>query len=486
MQRYFKIRFSIVIFLMIILAGASIYFLFSVNLTTKKMYEHPYRVSNELKSIELSVHHIDLLLLEQVTPSRYFKIAQEDAANKERLSIIYTQYLGEKVNIAELEDAYSHWFSLALDPESSRANREQSLVLLEAKLKGLASFADAKATGFYTQATSDTLRYAITIAIALSIASLVSVSLLMFTLKLLRENLANRKQYSQIIDQNVMISAIDDQGLIFEVSNHLSRFLSKKKEDMQYIHIKDLFFSHNEPLFDEMWKCVVSGESWQGDIEVYTDEISPKWLEIDVIPMQTVDYQYSGFRLLAYDITSQKSLEKISLTDSLTGLLNRRSLDDIMERQTRLTMRNKQPLTVAMLDIDFFKQYNDTYGHPAGDKVLTHLASLFMQLLGRPDDFIFRMGGEEFFFIFNSSCVESSKDYIGKIKDEVKRLNIENKNSLVDDVLTVSIGAVFFAGESHVEASLLMSDADDNLYKAKETRNSTVQTVEGLAVHRDV
>jgi len=479
MQKYFKIRFSIVILLMVVLGAASIYFLNNVYSTTKKMYEHPYTVSNELKSIKISVHQM-YLASQHVGEIDYLFLGKQDSDNRERLKVISTQYLGDKEDITEVKRLYEQYFSRNLPIKEAFTNSVKFEQLLLA-IDTLSAFSDNTAAELYDAAKQDTQRYSGYIGLALLIAAGVSLYLLIHTLKTLREIAMNRKQYQYLIDQNVMIAAIEDEGKIFEVSSRLSRFISAKKQDLVNHQFKDVFFCHDDEQYEDMWQQVKSGASWHGDIPV-ADGNTAKWLGVDILPMQNSDYSYSGFRLLAHDITSRKSLEKISITDSLTSLLNRRSFDDVFERQIKLAVRNAQPLTAAMLDVDFFKQYNDAYGHPAGDKVLTHLAALLTKLLGRPDDFVFRMGGEEFFFIFNSQNEADSKLYIDKIREAVKELKIAHKSSSIDDFVTVSIGAVFFGAETMVDRKLLMSDADDNLYRAKEVRNSSVQTVEGIII----
>jgi len=479
MQNYFKIRFSIVITLMILLGAASIYFINNIYITTKNMYEHPYRVSNELKAIKISVHQMHLLLQNENNID-FLLLGKIDASNRESLDIISVQYLGDSNDIETVKTLYEQWASSSLSSEKQFVETVILGQLLSA-IETLALFADNKAEEFYHTAKHETRLYTAYISVALLVATIISMYLLMHTLKTLREVAINRKQYRYLIDQNVMIAAIDDDGLIFDVSNRLSRFISAKKEDLLAHPFREGFFCHDDEQFEDMWQLVKSGATWHGEIPV-TDGNTTKWLGVDVLPMQDSDYSYSGFRLLAHDISSRISLEKISMTDTLTGLLNRRSLDEVLERQTKLAIRNKQPLTVGMLDVDFFKQYNDCYGHPAGDKVLTHLASVLMKFLGRPDDFVFRMGGEEFFFIFNSHDEDGSETYVEKIRAAVTALNIEHKESTVDEYLSVSIGAVYFAGESIVDGKLLLSDADDNLYKAKELRNCVVQTVEGEAI----
>ena len=443
------------------------------------MYEHPYRVSNELKAIKISVHQM-YFETQAANDIDYLFLGQKDSANKESLKVISAQYLGDPKDIEKVASLYEASFSKSLTSEHAFIDQSKLQQLLLA-IDTLSDFADNKAAELYNTAERDTQYYSIYIGLSLFVAVMISLYLLMHTLKTLRDIALNRKQYQYLIDQNVMIAAIQDNGHIFDVSNRLSRFISAKKEELTSRPLREVFFCHDDEQFEDMWQQVKSGATWHGEIPV-TEDNTTKWLGVDVLPMQNTDYSYSGFRLLAHDISSRKSLEKISITDTLTGLLNRRTLDEVLERQTKLAIRNKQPLTVGMLDVDFFKQYNDTYGHPAGDKVLTHLASVLTRLLGRPDDFVFRMGGEEFFFIFNSHDEEGSEGYVEKIREAISALNIEHKASTVDDNVSVSIGAVYFSGESVVEGTLLLSDADDNLYKAKEVRNSVVQTVEGGAI----
>ncbi|WP_287949901.1 GGDEF domain-containing protein, partial [Shewanella sp.] len=152
----------------------------------------------------------------------------------------------------------------------------------------------------------------------------------------------------------------------------------------------------------------------------------------------------------------------------------------------RIAQRNKEPVTIAMLDVDFFKQYNDTYGHADGDIVLTGIAEVFSDMLARANDFVFRVGGEEFVIIFNSKDVASSKEYIDKIRQAVRDLEIVHEKSTVDSCITISIGCVFFDGKGATDGQLLLSDADANLYRAKEKRNHSVQTVLGKPVVVDI
>jgi len=437
------------------------------------MYEHPYTVSNKLKEIKILVHQINLDSV-SITAREVAAIGKKDGLNRKALHIIQARYLGDKADVETVERLYDKWLTDRLYDDIGDQDEKELFEQLLQAIAVLSDFADNKAAELYNSAKSDVIFYASCIGLTLLFASISSIILLLKTLNGLRAMTDDSKQYRHIIDQNVMITAIGDDGIIFDISNELSRYLSVAKKDLLGNSLKNVFFSDDDQ-FKEMWQQVKSGATWHGDVQVVAGQ-DAQWLGVDVLPMQSGNYRYSGFRLLAQDITSRKSLEKISITDTLTGLLNRRTLTEIIERTSKLSSRNNTPITIGIFDVDYFKQYNDTYGHMAGDKVLTRLASLISKMLARPDDYVFRIGGEEFCFIFNSKTLDDSKVYLEKIRTSVRDMCIKHEGSTVDEYVTISIGALFLDGNNVVDSTVLLSVADDNLYRAKEKRNCTVQT----------
>lgn len=446
------------------------------------MYEHPYTVSNKLKEMKITVHQIHLDSLSVAERNLNLReIGRKDALNQSLLLIIKERYLGDVGDVNSVVGLYEEWLEERLYDDDVNDIKEIELFnQLLAAISVLADYTDNKAAELYSNASVDSQQYGLYIGLGLFLATVLSLVLLMRTLKTLKAMTDDRRQYLNLIDQNVMITAIDDKGIIFDMSNELGRFLSKDKKEVAGKPLEEVLFIDSKQ-YKEMWQKVGSGQNWSGDLQISASDDS-KWLGVDVLPMQNNNYRYSGFRLLAHDITSRKSLEKISITDTLTGLLNRRTLDETIERTSRLSSRNKTPLTVAIFDVDFFKQYNDTYGHMAGDKVLTRLSSLVSKMLGRPDDYIFRIGGEEFCIIFNSKTIEDSKNYLDKIRKAVQDLEIAHEKSTVDKYVTISIGGLFLDGNNVVDTKVIFSEADDNLYKAKETRNQSVQTEYGFHI----
>jgi len=166
---------------------------------------------------------------------------------------------------------------------------------------------------------------------------------------------------------------------------------------------------------------------------------------------------------------ANKKLENVSYTDSLTGLHNRRYFNMIYERELKRAKRNNSYITFMMLDIDFFKQYNDTYGHVEGDFALKSVAKVLQDTLRRPADFVFRLGGEEFGVLLIQTDESNSAMLAREICDSIRDREIKHENSKVNEFLTMSIGVVCCVADEALNEDILISRADEMLYEAKET-----------------
>ena len=162
-----------------------------------------------------------------------------------------------------------------------------------------------------------------------------------------------------------------------------------------------------------------------------------------------------------------KLLEKLTITDTLTSLYNRRFFEEIFPRQIQRANSNKELLTYFTLDLDYFKQYNDTYGHQKGDWALIQIADILKEVFSKSDDYTFRMGGEEFSGIFLDEDIAHIHRLINKIREKLEKKNIEHKGNPVEGILTCSIGVYikgYYTDLSHQEMYRL---ADEALYRAK-------------------
>ena len=172
--------------------------------------------------------------------------------------------------------------------------------------------------------------------------------------------------------------------------------------------------------------------------------------------------------------SSQKQLLELSIKDGLTELFNRRHFDEIGVLKTNEAKRLKSTMHLLMIDVDFFKPYNDHYGHPAGDEVLVSIASTLLKTLRRSTDLIFRVGGEELAVILLGDDTENLNQISQSVHDAINALAIEHAKSPIKKQLSVSIGIASLKPLSNETFDDLYNKADKALYLAKQSgRNKT-------------
>lgn len=171
---------------------------------------------------------------------------------------------------------------------------------------------------------------------------------------------------------------------------------------------------------------------------------------------------------------SESRYRNLSIKDSLTGLYNRRHFDEVLNIEWNRAKRNSHPLSLLILDLDFFKSYNDNYGHLEGDKVLRAVADQLKLTLKRSTDFIVRYGGEEFCIVLPETSAEKALQAGKMIKQAIDSLKIEHNYSTVSGYLTVSIGVASKVPHQDFSAMKLLELADQALYEAKESGRNRV------------
>lgn len=166
-------------------------------------------------------------------------------------------------------------------------------------------------------------------------------------------------------------------------------------------------------------------------------------------------------------------LHSIALLDSLTGVANRRHLDQRLPELWKQCCRSKLPLSIVMLDVDFFKRFNDRYGHQEGDHCLRLVAQTINSVLRRPMDYVARYGGEEFICILPETSLSGALQMAQRIVDAVRALHIEHLDSCFKEV-TISAGIASVQPTSDVSWFSLIETADQQLYHAKENGRNQV------------
>lgn len=199
------------------------------------------------------------------------------------------------------------------------------------------------------------------------------------------------------------------------------------------------------------------------------------WIKSVTMPLFDNNDKKIAEIVVQYDITRQKELEKLSTKDELTNLYNRRFFNEVFEKEIKQAQRDKIYLSFMILDIDFFKQYNDSYGHNMGDETLIKVSRTIQEAIRRPRDYAFRLGGEEFGVLLNNSNTNDALIIAEKIRQNIENLNIPHSNSKVSDRITASIGllTIDFSQES-VDKQGFYTMADDALYQAKKDGRNRV------------
>lgn len=173
----------------------------------------------------------------------------------------------------------------------------------------------------------------------------------------------------------------------------------------------------------------------------------------------------SGINKLLVLIEQQvTSLKLLSLTDSLTGLPNRREFDARLRQEFARQKRQRIPLALLTIDVDYFKFYNDHYGHPAGDLILKEIAAVLLSSISRSSDLAARIGGEEFCLLLPDTDAAGAVLVAECLRSKLRARNLPHITSALSEYVTLSVGGTIAADES-VEA--FVSRADNALYRAK-------------------
>jgi diguanylate cyclase (GGDEF)-like protein len=171
------------------------------------------------------------------------------------------------------------------------------------------------------------------------------------------------------------------------------------------------------------------------------------------------------------------ALKRLATSDGLTHLANRRRFDQCLNFEWRRMMRSGQPLSVILCDVDYFKRYNDTYGHPMGDSCLKQIAQALRSVVQRAGDFVARYGGEEFVFLLPNTDGAAAMMFAKKVRAAIHCLNLPHRASTVSESVTLSLGVGSLIPQPSLSPEMLLMIADKALYRAKHAgRDCAVQS----------
>lgn len=182
---------------------------------------------------------------------------------------------------------------------------------------------------------------------------------------------------------------------------------------------------------------------------------------------------------------SNENLQQLTILDELTGVANRRHFKAVLAQEWRRAMREVKPLSLALIDIDYFKAYNDSYGHLQGDQCLKNVVNALGKIIKRPGDLLARFGGEEFVVLLPISSEEGAVHLAECLRSAVEGLRIEHGSSPVSKWVTISLGVATITPKTGTDGASLVEAADLVLYVAKERGRNQVQSFNQLQCQCD-
>lgn len=310
------------------------------------------------------------------------------------------------------------------------------------------------------------------------------------TTKLLKQQEDRLNLKNEVFNTYICSSTTDTNGTILSVSDALCKITGYKREEL--ISQNQNIFKDKETsqrVYKDLWITISSGHTWKGQLKNKKKDGSEYWIDIIISPIfddtgNIIQYEsiFSDISLekllenfnveLEYQVKEKtKELEKLAMTDKLTGLYNRDKIDKVLESNFNYFREFNENFSIIIIDIDHFKNVNDTFGHQVGDTILQEVSAQIKVNI-RSTDFLGRWGGEEFLVICPSSDVNTIYNLAHKIRKGVEEFNFSRI-----DKLTICAGICDIKSTNNIEK--MVSYADTALYDAKHTGRNNALKYEG-------
>lgn len=279
------------------------------------------------------------------------------------------------------------------------------------------------------------------------------------------ENRLNYKAYElqrsqELISKSVLFSTSDLDGNITSVSKALEKLSGYNKEELLGKN-HNIFKTPDTPskIYEKMWKVLSKDEQFKGEIKNFTKDRRIYWIKVTIDPIFDKNGKKIGYSSFREDITDKKELEYISSHDALTDICNRSEFMKQLEKKIKSSNKYKSSFGLIMIDIDYFKQVNDTHGHQVGDEVLTLISKCIKSHI-RKNDILARWGGEEFVIITEESEIYNLKILVMNLQNIILKTSFKPASQI-----TASFGITIYK-ENDTELSI-QKRVDDALYLAK-------------------
>lgn len=512
MYKKVLISFSITLVLLLFLGVSSIIKMLELANLSQKLYEHPYTVTTATKTIEfniVSMHRYmkDVALAKNSEDllKAITEVNKNELVVYKQFDIIFDKYLGDKQDIEKSYDAFVSWKPIrdevillvqseliekapTISREVEISKRDKATAITKGKgakhiknlnnqVNKLIDYAAKKAIYFSQNAIKAKNNSIVMISSILIVVFIIILTILILLIQNIRKTEKETKKYFHLIDQNIMSVTLDERLKIVDASNAFARHIGFSKKEL--LNKLDIFL-YEDCSADEqstIQRIIQSGKEWSGEIKKLDSSGNIKWLHSHIHPIFNEEYEVIGYTNILHDISSKKRIEEISKIDALTTLYNRRHFDEIFPNQITISKRNSTLLAFVMIDIDHFKQYNDTYGHQAGDIALKKVALVLKNSIKRPDDFTFRLGGEEFGLIYNIINEEDGYKIANQVRENVENIKIAHSGNSASDYVTISSGLYIIQTDDMNSVDEIYKKTDEALYVAKQSGRNQVSIV---------
>lgn len=286
-----------------------------------------------------------------------------------------------------------------------------------------------------------------------------------------------------LLVQNALdgIITIDSKGVVQSFNPAAEKIFGYSEREMMGKNIKQLMPEPDHSLHDGYLEKylrtgIVNILGFSREVLGLRKDGASFPLEINISEM--VWNEGREFVGIVRDITERRKMEdklqKLSIMDGLTEIGNRRFFDDTLAKEWKRAMRDQFPVSIVLLDIDFFKLYNDAYGHLEGDTCLKRVAAALKNCIQRPADLVARYGGEEFVMILPETTSEGASSMAEAVRSSIENLKIEHTQNKVSSYVTVSAGVSTLIPQRGTFSEQLIAYADKALYRAKENGRNQV------------
>lgn len=334
-------------------------------------------------------------------------------------------------------------------------NEDESIMFLKTK-------SDYKQELIKDKTNTLIIVFVLTLLLSLIMAIFVSKTPIEIQRKLYKAN--NRlKEFKSIIDKYVITTTTRPDSTIVEVSSAFEKISGYSKEELLGKEISIIKHpQRDKQIIKELWDTILEQKTWTGIIKNKKKNGEEYWLEQTIIPkINEENKNIENFLSISVDVTDKKELEKIATIDKLTNIYNRRMLDDFLKTEIEIANRHNEDLSLIIVDIDHFKIVNDTFGHLAGDNLLTSISKIILENI-RNTDIFGRYGGEEFLIICRKTTKENAFVLAEKLRILIKEFKFDEIGHK-----TISLGISDFQKSDTVDT--LFKKADTALYEAKNT-----------------